>query len=78
MIDEELSPDKHAHKAAEPSSSKSTAGAAATKGSVPLSIPVPKTDLSAGALTVCKAPYAPDPCTHSSKLFGPRTFVLAK
>lgn len=58
MIDEEPSPDKHAHKAAEPSSSKATAGAAGTKGSGPLSIPVPKTDLSAGALAVCNEPVS--------------------
>ena len=70
MIDEEPSPDKHAHKAAEPSSSKATSGAAGTKGSGPLSIPVPKTDLSAGALTACDAPMSLDPCTHQLNAVG--------
>ena len=58
MIDEEPSPDKHTHKPAEPSTSKPTASAAASgpaagKGSGPLSMPVPKTDLSAGPLAIC-------------------------
>ena len=57
IIDEELSPDKHLHKP-EASASKagaSTAGGASAgptgKGSGPLTVPVPKTDLSAGQLT---------------------------
>ena len=58
IIDEELSPDKHLHK---PEASASKAGASAAggasagatgKGSGPLTVPVPKTDLSAGQLTM--------------------------
>jgi len=52
IIDEELSPDKHLHK---PEASASKAGPSAAgatgKGSGPLTMPVPKTDLSAGQLT---------------------------
>ncbi|KAL0027322.1 hypothetical protein WJX79_000170 [Trebouxia sp. C0005] len=48
IIDEELSPDKHLHKP-EASASKAGASAGTTgKGSGPLTMPVPKTDLSAG------------------------------
>ena len=58
MIDEEPSPEKHTHKPAEPSTSKPAASAAVSipagaKGAGPLSMPVPKTDLSAGAHAVC-------------------------
>ena len=58
MIDEELSPDKHLHKPIEASASKPAAAAAAlalaaSKGSGPLTVPVPKTDLSAGWDPVC-------------------------
>ena len=54
IIDEEPSPDKHAHKAAESVISKPAAPAAASstaggKGPGPLSMPPPKTDLAAGA-----------------------------
>lgn len=58
IIDEELSPDKHLHK---PEASGSKAGASAGggasagatgKGSGSLTMPVPKTDLSAGQLPI--------------------------
>ena len=55
MLDEEISPEKHTHKAAEAATSKAAAAAAAnagTKTSGPLTMPVPKTDLSAGQFPV--------------------------
>lgn len=64
MIDEELSPDKHLHKPIEASASKPAAAAAAlalaaSKGSGPLTVPVPKTDLSAGPSGSVTPPAAP-------------------
>ena len=52
ILDEEISPEKHAHKTEASSSKPATAAAmtaaAASKGSGSLSMPVPKSDLSAG------------------------------
>lgn len=53
IIDEELSPDKHLHKPTETAANKAgVPGGTTSKGSGPLTMPVPKTDLSAGQLTV--------------------------
>ena len=62
MLEEEISPEKHTHKAAEASTSKAAAAAASSKTSGPLTMPVPKTDLSAGMLHAA--------CKHAVMMFA--------